>query len=141
MVHIYHCLYTRVKVRSLLKTWVSVLKLTLLGQLNFLACALLLHITAQENKNAEKGRFPIMLYGHESQSQKSNHVDKLFTNTIRLSSLHECPRLPTILAEIFQSSTFFLSYSTISSFTSTESYFLLICLFGAELMIQRLSAA
>lgn len=62
---------------------------------------------AQENKNAEKGCFPIMLYPHESQSQKSNHVDKLFTNTIRLSSLHECPRLPTILAEIFQSSTFF----------------------------------
>lgn len=48
---------------------------------------------------------------------------------------------PTMHTEIFQNSSFFLFYLTISSFTSPVSYFLLICPFGAEWTMQRLSAA
>lgn len=141
MVCVYHRLCTHLKVCSLLKSLVSELELTLVGWLNFLVSAPLLYIMAEENENAEEDHFKIILHPYESQSRKSNHVDKLFTNIRYLSSLHKCPQIPTKLPEIFQSSAFFLFDLTISNFTSTEGYFLLICLFRAEPTMQRLSAA
>lgn len=141
MVCIYQRLFAHVKVCSLLKSWVSVLELTFLGELIFQFSALLLRIMAKGNKNAEKDHFTVTLCPRESQSQKLNSVDRLFTNTTHFSLLHKCPKIPTMLAEIFQISTFFLFYSTISSFTSTQGYFLLICPFRAEPTMQRLSAA
>lgn len=111
----------------------------MLGKLNSLLCTLLLHAIGKENKNYEKGHLTIMLKPHGSWSQKSGHVDK--SSTKSLSFLHRRPEVSTTLAEIFQSPTFFLFFLTISSFTSPESYFLLICPFGAEWTMQRLSAA
>lgn len=67
----------------------------------------LMHMMAEESENAEKDHYKIILYPCEIQSQNPNHTDKLFTNTRFFSLPHKCPKLPTKLAEIFQSSAFF----------------------------------
>lgn len=97
----------------------------------------MLHIMAEESKYTEKDHFMTMLYSYECQSQKTNYINKLFINAICLSSLQKCPKFSTMLAEIFQSSTFFsIQLSLISLvlhllraifFSSTHSEQNLLC--------------
>lgn len=132
----YHSLCTHVKDCSLPKAWVSALELTFLS---FSYIFQLLHITAEENKNAEKNRFMIMLYTRESASKAKcrqiihQHCVPFLTAQMSQTPHYACRDFPEIC--------FLLFCLTISNFTSTESYFLLICLLGAELTTQRLSAA